>query len=285
MRGKRFFFLLSAIVVSLLFFVHRDASLNATEKEGEESTQKHVIATVNGEPITLDDYYKDQHIRPSHLNKDMQNPKRIEKYLDRMIEEKLLEQEAIRLELNKDPAILQQIQDLKKRLLINTVRRKIIEESITDERIEQYYKEHVSHYTSETVRASHILVKTEDVAKTILKQLAEGKLFADLAKQYSIDPTAKKGGDLGDIARGKMAPEFDKALFKMKKKGEISPIVKTRFGYHIITLTGTLQKQTEPLDKVKNKIKREIKKDVMEKYLAELKAKAKVTIEKEYKEK
>ena len=106
MRCKLFVFLFTAMVMSLFFFVHWDASLNAIEKNLGNSQKKQVIATVNGEPITLDDYYKAQKIPPSHLHKDMHNSKLIKRYLERMIEHKLLEQEAFQLGLNNDPAII-----------------------------------------------------------------------------------------------------------------------------------------------------------------------------------
>lgn len=88
------------------------------------------------------------------------------------------------------------------------------------------------------VKASHILVKTEDEAKRILEELKKGASFAKLAQEKSECPSKKKGGDLGWFGRGKMVPEFEKAAFALKK-GELSGIVKTKFGYHIIKVTDT----------------------------------------------
>jgi len=86
------------------------------------------------------------------------------------------------------------------------------------------------------VRASHILVNTEQEAKNIIEQLNAGKKFEDLAKQCSSCPSGQKGGDLGYFTRGKMVPEFEQAAFAMKK-GQVSAPVKTAFGYHIIKVT------------------------------------------------
>lgn len=88
------------------------------------------------------------------------------------------------------------------------------------------------------VRASHILVKTEDEAKQILGQLKKGSSFAKLAQERSECPSKKNGGDLGWFGRGKMVPEFEKAAFSLKR-GETSDIVKTKFGYHLIRVTDT----------------------------------------------
>lgn len=83
------------------------------------------------------------------------------------------------------------------------------------------------------VNASHILVKTEQEAFIVLYDLSHGKTFEDEAKEKSLCPSGKKGGNLGWFGRGQMVKEFENAAFSMKK-GEISKPVKTQFGYHII---------------------------------------------------
>jgi len=83
------------------------------------------------------------------------------------------------------------------------------------------------------IHCAHILVKTETEAKNILTRLAKGEKFANIAKQVSMCPSAKKGGDLGQFGRGVMVKEFETAAFKLQK-GETSQPVKTKFGYHII---------------------------------------------------
>ena len=83
------------------------------------------------------------------------------------------------------------------------------------------------------IRCAHILVKQESLAKETLDKLAKGESFAKLAEQYSIDGTRKRGGDLGEFGRGVMVREFEQAAFALEK-GQISGIVKTQFGYHII---------------------------------------------------
>ncbi len=89
---------------------------------------------------------------------------------------------------------------------------------------------------AEKIKCSHILVQKESTAKEVLEKLKKGESFAKLAEQYSIDGTRKRGGDLGSFGRGAMVKEFEKAAFDLKK-GEISGIVKTQFGYHIIKRT------------------------------------------------
>lgn len=88
------------------------------------------------------------------------------------------------------------------------------------------------------VKASHILVKKRSQAEKILEELKKGASFAKLAQKYSECPSKKQGGDLGWFGRGKMVPGFEKAAFSLKK-GELSDIVKTQFGYHIIKMNDT----------------------------------------------
>lgn len=83
------------------------------------------------------------------------------------------------------------------------------------------------------VHCAHILVKTEAEVNTVLERLKKGEKFANIARGLSLCPSKKEGGDLGTFSRGKMVKEFEKAAFELKK-GQISPVVKTKFGYHII---------------------------------------------------
>jgi len=83
------------------------------------------------------------------------------------------------------------------------------------------------------VHCAHILVKTEQEAKAVQERLKKGEKFANVAREVSLCPSGKRGGDLGTFGRGKMVKEFEKAAFDLQK-GETSPIVKTKFGCHII---------------------------------------------------
>ena len=86
------------------------------------------------------------------------------------------------------------------------------------------------------VRASHILVKSEDQAWAIKSKLTEGADFSEMAMKYSMCPSKEKGGDLGYFGRGQMVPEFEYAAYSTPV-GEVSDPVKTRFGWHIIKVT------------------------------------------------
>jgi peptidyl-prolyl cis-trans isomerase D len=129
--------------------------------------------------------------------------------------------------------------------------------------IERAYNANIEQYTTpEQVRASHILLKTEGKddaavkakAEDVLKQAKGGANFADLAKKYSEDEgSGKNGGDLDYFGRGKMVPEFDEAVFAMQP-GQLSGLVKTQFGYHIIKLVDKKAGATRSLADVRQQI-------------------------------
>lgn len=86
------------------------------------------------------------------------------------------------------------------------------------------------------VRASHLLVKTEEEVKLVREEILAGKDFADVAAAVSLCPSGAKGGDLGFFSRGMMVPEFDEASFTLEV-GELSEPVKTQFGWHLLIVT------------------------------------------------
>jgi peptidyl-prolyl cis-trans isomerase C len=83
------------------------------------------------------------------------------------------------------------------------------------------------------VHCAHILVKSEQEARTVVERLNKGEKFSNIAKEVSQCPSGKNGGDLGTFTRGKMVKEFETAAFALQK-GQTSPVVKTKFGHHVI---------------------------------------------------
>ena len=136
--------------------------------------------------------------------------------------------------------------------------------------IERAYNANIAQYsTPEQVRASHILLKTEGKeeaavrtqAEYLLQQAKGGADFAGLAKKYSQDEgTAKNGGDLDFFGRGRMVPEFDNVVFAMEP-GQISDLVKTQYGFHIIKLTEKKASSTRPLAEVRPQIQDQLAMD------------------------
>ncbi|MDP3482164.1 MAG: SurA N-terminal domain-containing protein [Sulfuricella sp.] len=143
---------------------------------------------------------------------------------------------------------------------------------VSDEEVKKYYDEHSAQYNeAEQRRASHILIAERTQAEQILKEIKQNPArFEDLAKQHSKDPgSAAQGGDLGFFTRGAMVKPFEDAAFGMKG-GEISGLVQSDFGFHIIKLTAIRQGGARSLDEVKGEIAQELKKQKAVKKFAEL---------------
>ena len=166
----------------------------------------------------------------------------------------------------------------------------------TEQDVAEYYAAHQADYVAQPqVLAQHILVKTEgmdaadkvqalDKIKAIRERIVSDKAdFAEEAKKHSDCPSGAQGGSLGWFGRGMMVPEFDKAAFGMKK-GEVSDIVTTEFGYHIIYKAdergGRQQTIVDVHDQIKDLLRHEARGKAMDAYVAELREKATI----EYKE-
>lgn len=162
---------------------------------------------------------------------------------------------------------------------------------ISDEEMKKYYEDNKKEYYKDEVKASHILISTVDEngkelseakkkeakekAEDVLKKAKSGEEFSELAKKYSDDTgSAAQGGDLGYFTKGQMVAEFENAAFNLKV-GEISDIVETQFGYHIIKVYDKVDEQL-PFDDVKDEIKNTLMEDKYIANIEEISKKAKV---------
>jgi peptidyl-prolyl cis-trans isomerase C len=162
--------------------------------------------------------------------------------------------------------------------------------TVSDQEIQTYYESNPAMFKHpEMVKASHILIRVDsqedDAQKAearkkieeVAKKLAAGENFAELAKTYSDCPSSSNGGDLGSFSRGQMVPEFEKVAFSLKP-GEISPVVETNFGFHIIKVSEKQAEGTYSLEQVKPQIEqvltREKVQKLLEKDIENLKSKA-----------
>ena len=184
---------------------------------------------------------------------------------------------------------------IERKLLSGRIRQIKVEDKldITDAKVSEYYTKNIDRYSKpEEFRASHILLKVDpsssaeqraDVrkrAEAILKRIKEGGNFADIAAQESEDLSQIKGGDLGYFHKGQMMVEFDEALAKMSV-GQVSDIVETLYGYHVIKLIERKAPRQIPLEEMKGKIRSDLmekeKKRLLDQWMSSLKAKAVIT--------
>ena len=265
-----------------------------------------IVAIVNGEIITLAELER-YRSKPRDGSEATDNPwekraKIIEsrrKALDRLIEEKLVDQQCKKMsikvsERDLDMAIenvkrLNAINDeqLKNalmaeglsledyrqklreqirtaKLVSRVVRKKVI---VNDEGLKKFYIEHIERFKEpDQMRASHILIMIPQDAddllvetlrhkgETILERLRRGENFGELARLYSDDASAKKGGDLGFFKRGELLPDFERTTFNLQP-GQVSGLVRTKIGFHIIKVTGKKEGSVIPYEEVMEKVK------------------------------
>ena len=133
------------------------------------------------------------------------------------------------------------LDDLKEDIEVNIKIEKLMQEDIeiTEDEVKAYYEENKANYDQpEQVEVSHILVEDEETANDLLKKIKDGGDFAELAKENSTDTaSAESGGELGYISKGEMVEEFEDTAFALKVD-EVSDVVKSDYGYHIIKATG-----------------------------------------------
>jgi len=232
-----------------------------------------VIATVNGDKImksTLDGYMK-------ILKKSGKADKQIA--LDDLVATEIALQEAKKTKILERAEIKKAISDYTRNVLLKTwTKEKVDSFKISDEDIKKSYDERVTQLASKEFNARHILVKKEDEAKAIIKELEGGADFEKLAKEKSTGPSGSNGGSLGWFKAQTMVPAFANAV-KAMKKGEISKEpVKTQFGYHIIKLEDSRDAKLPTMDSLKPQLKRVIAQQKMLAYMKELKKTADIKI-------
>ena len=188
---KKFQFL--AILVSL-------ALLFSCAKKGEQKSSAY-IAKVGSVTITQEDVNREIKGLPEQIQKMFEGPEGAGRFVDELVKKEILYQEAKKKGFEKDPEFQKKLEDFKKLTLISILLEKEIEAKakVTDKDVKDYYDSHKAEMTTNNqIRASHILVKSEDEAKKILEQVKKGADFAKIAKEKSIDSgSATNGGDLG----------------------------------------------------------------------------------------
>ncbi len=253
---------------------------------GKKEEGGKVLATIDGEKVTLEEFNKELDRIPANMKMLVLTQSGKQSFLDRYIVKRLLMEEAKKENIEKDKEFQDRLVDIREQLLIESLLKKKVTTNInpSEEQLKDYYEKNKEKFkTGQEVDTRQILVKTEKEAKEIRAKLDKGEDFADLAKRFSIDPSAKStGGAIGFHAKGTLLPEYEAVAFKLTKVGQISPPVKTQLGYHIIQLQGMKPPAYTPYEEVKEFIKQRIvqekQNDVLEKYVTDLKAKAKITI-------
>lgn len=236
-----------------------------------------VVATVNGYNITV----KEIELASDDLRPQLEQVPanfRFAFIVEYLIERHLLAQEAVKAKTIESEEYKRRLKYYQAKALRDAYFTDNLATSVTEDAIKEAYDKEASKVSVEKrARARHILVNSEDEAKKVLERLKAGETFEAIAKQVSLDGSRDYGGDLGFFTAAEMVPAFSKAVFDMKK-GEVSPPVKTDFGWHVIKLEDVQEGGAQPYEQVKDPIRLVLlRKAVQDKVLA-LRASGKIEI-------
>jgi len=251
------------------------------------------LVTVNGKAITQEEVDTELMNATQGRFNEVPAEKQAEfrqQVLQQLIGKELIYSDAQKSGVLKSDDYVQEYKKLeermKKELAIQVWQKKLLDDlKISQKELKEYYSSNKEEFTEkEAVHARHILLKSEDEAKSVISQLKSLKgdklknKFIELAKEKSTGPSGPKGGDLGYFGKGQMVPEFNDAVFKMNV-GSMTPApVETQFGFHVIYLEDKKDASIRNFDDVKALVEERLKmekfKSVMKNKMDELQKKA-----------
>ncbi len=298
MCGRRCGLSCALAVLSALVLVSCAQKPAGEQEKADRAGHGAVLARVDKHVITEGDFQREIASLPEYSRRQMESPEQKRKRLERMIDDILLLEEAERRGLDRDPDILAKVERYRQRLLTEKLYQQVAEERgrIDEEEIRSYYENNKDQFSQkERIRARQILIlvppnappekekEAEAKAREAQSRAKSGEDFLGLARQYSDAPDPVRASELGYFSKGRMPPEFDQAAFALQNPGEVSDVVRTRLGFHVIQLVDRQPAKEQPLEEVRDRIVRVLKsqktRDVRQSLAAELRAKAQIQIE------
>jgi peptidyl-prolyl cis-trans isomerase C len=237
-------------------------SFSACQKPGEKGLGEKELVRINDVSVSLEEFQQMLEKQPLEGKMKLLSEKGTRDFLENyVIPREVLYQEAQKEGLDKKKEILAKIEDARRAILIEALLEEVLRrrEEVSEEEIQRYYKENQALFTEpQEVKIRHIVVNSEPALKEVVTRLSQGESFEKLASIYNIGKFKEDGGNLGYIRRGYFAPpfaQFEEAAFSLKKRGEISEVVSTPYGYHILRLEDMRGTTLRPLNQVKEKIR------------------------------
>lgn len=247
------------------------------------SSQGKAAAIVNGHAITSREVDERMARLNPALRQSIGNDRR--RVIEQIVTETLLYQEAGRRGLETDSEVRKLLQEARRQIMIGRLLEVVRKEStgtVPEEEISRFYEANRASFTQpESWRASHILVADQTEAEKALSRVKGGESFAQVAQEVSTDPSKTHGGDIGFFSKGQVIPEFETACRDLKP-GEVSKVVKTPLGYHILLLTEQRAAREKTLDEVRDPIRQILEgqqgQQKLDAYLQQLRSKSQVKI-------
>lgn len=251
----------------------QEAALAAEEPAAEASGD--VAAVVNGTTISRKEVLGVIDTLP--FKAQVAPEKLYPMIVDQMINQKLIESEVKKSALETDPEVQKKMDEVREQIVRSIFMEREIGKLVTDEQVQAAYEKFKKENEGkQELHARHILVKSEDEAKAVIKKLESGEDFKTLAKEKSTDPAAADGGDLGYFTKDAMVPEFANAAFDMKPGTYSKTPVKTQFGWHVIMVEDKRAKEVPGFDQVKPSLQNTLGQQALENFVKGLRQAAKI---------
>ncbi len=220
-----------------------------------------VLVIVNGKPVTQNEFEYRWSELPASVQARYKSAGGRRKFLDDLISRELLLQETRKLGLDRTPRAIERLERVKEQLALDELMKAAVtaQVALTKEELEGYYEIHQAElYAADQIRAAHILVKSEEQARDLKRQLDLGMDFAMLALRFSLDQATKyRGGDLGSYRPGLVEPAVNTALLALKP-GVVSEPVETASGFHLVKLTGREPEGAPAAAAVRERLRQEL---------------------------
>jgi peptidyl-prolyl cis-trans isomerase C len=232
------------------------------------------IATINGQEIPLDTFrrFYAERIRQANAQN---TPAFQNQAFNEFVNIIVTAQDGVKAGLEKDENFLMALELQRLQLLSGfAIQNAAKTRKPSDEDLQKAYEERYGKETRTEYKARHILVKTEEEGKKLIEELDKGGDFAELAKENSLGPTGKDGGELPWFAAGQMVQPFTDATAGMKPGEHSKEPVQTQFGWHVILLEETRESDPPALDEVKDELTAALQRNTLATYVAELREKA-----------
>ena len=236
-----------------------------------------VLATVNGKPITRNQYDSYSQQRQQRRPSDPNN-QNMQVILEEIINLELALQDGINRGIDKQPDIIAQIDQQRRAVIAGAaIKQQLASKPLTDDDLKKIYDEKTSGAGQE-FKARHILVDDEAKARELIKKLDGGADFSKLAKENSTGPSGKNGGDLGWFSAKQMVKPFSDAAAKLEKGKYTKTPVKTQFGWHIIMLDDVRESSVPPFEQLKPQIEMFAQNQRIQAYVQNLRKQARIDI-------
>jgi peptidyl-prolyl cis-trans isomerase C len=229
-------------------------SAAATAQEAASDPSK-IVATINGEPVTEFDLQMTLADLQNQLGQVPEEGRKAAA-LTALTDIRMLAAKAEEAGLGETEEFLSRLEFLRQRALHNSYFEQEVVNKVTEDEIRaRYDREVAATPPANEVRARHILLESEEEARSVVDQLDGGADFEALAKEKSTGPTGPNGGDLGYFQRGQMVPPFEEATFGLDIGAYTKEPVKTQFGWHVIKLEDRRQLQPPAFSEVEQQIR------------------------------